>query len=43
LTVMRAVHSCYRKATPLRLSWLTEAEQAQADARHWSRERCVAA
>ena len=36
LTVMRAVHSCYRKATPLRLSWLTEA-------RHWSRERCVAA
>lgn len=43
LAVMRAIHACYRQATPLRRSWLTQAEQAQADARHWSRERCLAA
>ncbi|MGB5079757.1 MAG: Gfo/Idh/MocA family oxidoreductase [Burkholderiales bacterium] len=43
LAIMRAIHSCYRQATPLRLSWLTQAEQAQADARHWRRERCLAA
>jgi predicted dehydrogenase len=43
LAVVRAIDACYRKAMPLRVSWLTKAEQAQADARHWSRERCVAA
>lgn len=36
LAVVRAIHACYRKATSLRLSWLTESEQARADARHWS-------
>ncbi len=39
LAVMQAIDACYRQATPLRLSWLTEAEQTQADARHWSRQR----
>jgi predicted dehydrogenase len=39
--VMRAIQACYRMATPLRLSWLTEAEQAQADAHHW-RQQCAA-
>ena len=43
LTVMRVIHACYRKAIPLRRSWLTQAEQARADALHWSRERCLAA
>ena len=37
LAVLRAIHACYRQAQPLRLAWLTEAEQARADARHWSR------
>ncbi len=39
LTIMQVIDACYRQATPLRLSWLTEAEQAQADSRHWSRQR----
>lgn len=43
VAVMKAIRACYRMATPLRLAWLTEAEQAQADARHWSRSRCAAA
>jgi hypothetical protein len=43
LAVMRAIDACYRQATPLRMPWLTAAEQAQADNRHWSRQRCVAA
>ncbi len=38
LAVVRAVQACYGKATPLRLSWLAEAEQARADALHWSRQ-----
>ena len=42
LTIMQAIDACYRQATPLRLSWLTEAEQAQVNSRHWSRQRCVA-
>jgi predicted dehydrogenase len=43
LAVMRAIDACYRQATPLRMPWLTAAEQAQADSRHWSRQRCAAA
>jgi predicted dehydrogenase len=43
LAIMRAIDACYRQAAPLRLSWLTEPEQAQADARHWSRRQCAAA
>ena len=43
LAVMRAIQACYRQATPLRMPWLTPAEQAHADNRHWSRQQCVAA
>jgi predicted dehydrogenase len=39
LAVMQAIDACYQQATSLRLSWLTEAEQAQAETRHWSRQR----
>jgi predicted dehydrogenase len=39
LTIVKAIEACYRLATPLRLPWLTEAEQAQADTRHWSRQQ----
>jgi predicted dehydrogenase len=42
LMVMKAIQACYRMATPLRLSWLTEAEQARADALHW-RQQCAVA
>jgi predicted dehydrogenase len=42
LTVVRAIDACYRQATPLRLPWLTAAEQAQTDARHWRRDRWAA-
>lgn len=38
LAIVLAIDACYRQATPLRLPWLTQAEQAQADARHWSRQ-----
>lgn len=41
LAVVKAIQACYRMAAPLRLSWLTEAEQAQADTRHWSRQQCA--
>jgi predicted dehydrogenase len=41
LAVMKAIQACYRLATPLRLSWLTEAEQARMEDRHWSRQRCA--
>jgi predicted dehydrogenase len=37
LAIVQAIDACYRQATPLRLSWLTEAEQARADTLHWSR------
>jgi predicted dehydrogenase len=40
--IMRAIEACYRMATPLRLTWLTDAEQAQADSVHW-RQQCAAA
>jgi predicted dehydrogenase len=43
LPVVRAIETCYEQATPLRLPWLTPAEQAELDARHWSRSRCAAA
>jgi predicted dehydrogenase len=43
IAVMRAIDACYRQATPLRMPWLTAAEQAQANSRHWSRQRCAAA
>lgn len=43
LAVIRAIDACYRCATPLRLPWLTAAEQAALDARHWRRERWAAA
>ena len=42
LAVVKAIQACYRLATPLRLDWLAEAEQAQTDTRHWSRSRCAA-
>lgn len=42
LLVVRAIETCYRQATPLRLPWLTAAEQAESDARHWSRRWAVA-
>jgi predicted dehydrogenase len=42
LMIMKAIRTCYRLARPLRLSWLPEAEQVQADARHWSRQPCAA-
>ena len=37
LAIVQTIDACYRQATPLRLSWLTEAEQARADTLHWSR------
>lgn len=39
LLIVHTIDSCYRRATPLRLEWLPEAEQAQADSRHWSRRQ----
>src|SRR5258708_8863091 len=39
LAIVHAIDACYRQATPLRLAWLTEAEQAQADSHHWSRQQ----
>jgi len=39
LAIVHAIDACYRQATPLRLAWLTEAEQAQANTRHWSRQQ----
>jgi predicted dehydrogenase len=42
LMIMKAIEACYRMATPLRLTWLNDAEQAQADALHW-RQQCAAA
>lgn len=39
LEILRAIEACYRRASPLRLSWLTQAEQAQADRLHWSHQR----
>jgi predicted dehydrogenase len=38
LAIMQAIDTCYRQATPLQFSWLAKTEQAQADARHWSRQ-----
>ena len=43
LTAVRAMDACYLQATPLRLPWLTAAEQSRADDRHWSRTRWLAA
>jgi predicted dehydrogenase len=43
LRVVRAIEACYRQAMPLPRPWLTAAEQLQADARHWSWQRCLAA
>jgi predicted dehydrogenase len=43
LAVVKAIAACYRLATPLRLPWLTEAEQGQADSRHWRQQSCVTA
>src|SRR4029077_14484227 len=40
LATVRAIDACYRQATPLRLPWLSEAEQADADLRHWKAARC---
>jgi hypothetical protein len=39
LAIVQTIDACYRQATPLRLSWLPEAEQMRADSRHWSRQR----
>jgi predicted dehydrogenase len=41
LWVMRAIDEGYRRARPLTLPWLTDAEQAHAAAAHWS-ETCAA-
>ena len=38
LAIVHAIDACYRQATSLQLPWLTKAEQAQADTRHWSRQ-----
>jgi predicted dehydrogenase len=43
LAVIRAIDSCYERATSLRLPWLDAAEQSQADAHHWRGRRCAAA
>ena len=43
LAVARAIELCYAQARPLHLPWLTADEQAQAEQRHWSGERCAAA
>jgi predicted dehydrogenase len=43
LTAVRAIDTCYVQAAPLRLPWLTAAEQSSADDRHWSRTRWLAA
>lgn len=37
LVAVRAIDTCYRQAEPLRVPWLTAAEQSRADERHWSR------
>ena len=37
LTTVRTIDACYRLAKPLRLPWLTAAEQERARARHWTR------
>ena len=42
LAIVRAIETCYRRATPLRLPWLTATEQAALDARHWSRQWAAA-
>jgi predicted dehydrogenase len=42
LMIMKAIEACYRMATPLRLAWLTDSEQAQANTAHW-RQQCAAA
>lgn len=39
--VMKAIEACYRMATSLRLAWLSEAEQTQADTLHWRRQCAV--
>jgi predicted dehydrogenase len=39
LAIVHAIDECYRQATPLRLGWLSEAEQARADSHHWSRQQ----
>jgi len=43
LAVIRAIDSCYERATSFELPWLDAAERSQADARHWTRRRCAAA
>lgn len=43
LATVQTIDACYRQANPLRLPWLPAAEQAQADTRHWSRQRWLAA
>jgi predicted dehydrogenase len=42
LSIVRMIDACYGRATPLRLPWLSATEQAQADARHWRRDRWAA-
>jgi predicted dehydrogenase len=39
LAIVHAIDACYRQATPLRLAWLSEAEQARADSHHWSTQQ----
>ena len=43
LAVIRTIESFYERATPLRLPWLTAAEQSEADVHHWSQQRWAAA
>jgi len=43
LAIVSAIDACYQQATSLRIPWLTESEQAEADARHWRARRCAAA
>ena len=43
LALIRAIDSCYERATSLQLPWLDAAEQSQADAHHWRGRRCAAA
>jgi len=43
LEIVSAIDACYQQATSLRIPWLTDAEQAAADARHWKVRRCAAA
>jgi predicted dehydrogenase len=42
LGVVRAIDACYRGARPLALPWLSAAEQAMIDERHWNRRRWAA-